>query len=264
MTPPSGPVYLPVAMSQSHLRLVVATLLAALFSPWVAAIDRTEVRQKLAAMPAAHPRILLNAETERALKQRLTSDPVLQSIQAGLLAEADRQLVAPPMERVLIGRRLLDKSRPALSRMLHLGLAWRLTGQARYLDRGRTELTAVAAFPDWNPSHFLDVAIGYDWFYPALDEPTRTLLRAAIVEKGLKASLTANAWTRVTNNWNQVCNAGITLGALAVAENEAELSADLVTRALNTVQLAMHEFEPDGASPEGRAIGVMARRSASS
>lgn len=223
-------------------------------------IDREEVVARLAAMPATHPRLLLTPAAEVALKARIAADPVLQRMLADLVAEADRQLTTPPVERVLIGRRLLDKSRTALSRVLHLSLAWRLTGKPAYLDRARAELTAVAQFADWNPSHFLDVAemttavgFGYDWLYRGLDEPTRALLRTAIVEKGLKASLTNDSWTKTTNNWNQVCNAGMTVGALAVAESARELAADLVTRAVNTVPISMHEYAPDGAYPEGPA-----------
>ncbi len=159
---------------------------------------------------------------------------------------------------MLIGRRLLDKSRTALSRVLHLSLAWRLTGEKKYLDRARTELVAVAAFADWNPKHFLDVAemttavaFGYDWLYPELDEPTRAALRDAIVTKGLVASRTTDAWSRQTNNWNQVCNAGMTVGALAIADKEPALAAEMIARAVNTVPLAMHEYAPDGAYPEG-------------
>lgn len=241
-----------------RLLLLFATTAAAL-----AAVDRADIATGLAALPRTHPRLFLDARGETALRQRIASDPFLQSIQAGIVAEADRQLTAPPVQRVLIGRRLLDKSRTALSRVLHLATAWRLTGKAAYLDRARMELVAAAGFSDWNPSHFLDVAemttavaIGYDWLYPALDDATRTLLRTAIVTKGLKPSLTAHAWTRSNNNWNQVCNAGMTIGALAVAESEPALAADLITRAIKTVPVAMHEYAPDGAYPEGPSYWV--------
>ena len=85
----------------------------------------------------------------------VTLTALLSRAKAGM--EAERQLATKPVERVLVGRRLLDKSRTALSRMMHLGLAWRLTGEKKYLERARAELLAVAAFADWNPKHFLDV-----------------------------------------------------------------------------------------------------------
>lgn len=223
-----------------------------------AAVENAEVTQRVKQMAPEHPRLFLPAGGEAAIKQRVASDPLWKNLQAGLLAEADRQLTTKPVERVLIGRRLLDKSRTALSRVMHLGLAWRLTGEKKYLERARAELLAVSAFTDWNPKHFLDVGemtaavgIGYDWFYNALDEPTRRTLREAIVVKGLKTSQTANSWTKATNNWNQVCNGGITIGALAVAESEPALAAEMIARAVKTVPISMHEFSPDGAYPEG-------------
>ena len=155
--------------------LTVALVLAALAvvsGQQAPAVERADVAARLAALPPAHPRLLLNPATEAALKKRIAADPILLRLQADLLAEADRQLATRPVERVLIGRRLLDKSRTALSRVLHLALAWRLTGTPAYLERARAELTAVAQFSDWNPSHFLDVAemttavgFGYDWLY---------------------------------------------------------------------------------------------------
>ncbi|MSU23190.1 MAG: heparinase [Opitutus sp.] len=223
-----------------------------------AAVENAEVLRRVQELPPTHPRLFLPAGGEEAIRRRVASDPVWKDLQAGLLAEADRQLRSKPVERVLIGRRLLDKSRTALSRVMHLGLAWRLTGERKYLERARAELLAVAAFTDWNPKHFLDVGemtaavgLGYDWFYAALDEPTRRTLREAIVVKGLQTSQTANAWTKATNNWNQVCNGGITIGALAVAESAPALVAEMIARAVNTVPISMHEFSPDGAYPEG-------------
>ncbi len=223
-----------------------------------AAVESTEVARRLQAMSPAHPRLFLAAGAETRLRQQIAANPVMTRIQAELLRDADRELASRPVEHVKIGRRLLDKSRTALSRVLHLGLAWRLTGEKKYLDRARAELVAVAQFPDWNPSHFLDVAemtaavgVGYDWLYSELDDATRRLLRAAMVEKGLNASLKSNSWTKSKNNWNQVCNGGITVGALAIAESEPALAAQLIARAVNTVPVSMHEYVPDGAYPEG-------------
>src|SRR5688572_5321449 len=200
--------------------------------PAVGKVEPAEIARRLEQIPATHPRLYLSGGGEAALRDQISADPVMAKVFANVLREADRQLPTKPVERVLIGRRLLDKSRTALSRVLHLGLAWRLTGERKYFDRARAELVAVAQFADWNPKHFLDVAemttavgIGYDWLFSECDEATRTLLRDAIVEKGLKPSLTVDSWTRATNNWNQVCNGGIAVGALAVAESERALTA---------------------------------------
>jgi hypothetical protein len=236
--------------------LCTALLVAA--SVAVGAVEVPDVARRLEGLGTGHPRLFLQAGGEGALRKLTASDPVRARLHAGLIAEADRMISLAPVERVLIGRRLLDKSRTALGRMLHLGFAWRMTGDGKYVERARAEMVAVAGFSDWNPSHFLDVTemtaamgIGYDWFYGALDEDTRTLVRNAIVSKGLRPGRAAHSWTKAVHNWNQVCNAGLTVGALAVAESEPALAAELIARAVNTVPLAMHEYGPDGAYPEG-------------
>lgn len=232
--------------------------LAVVLSASLALADNGRLAARFDSLSSTHPRLFLGPQAQLALERRIESEPIVRSLRDGIVAEADRMLATKPVERVLIGRRLLDKSRTAATRLVHLGFAWRLTGKPSYLARARAELRAIAAFSDWNPSHFLDVAemtaaagIGYDWCFHGLDDETRVLVRTAIVEKGLKASLRNSGWSRLHNNWNQVCNGGIAIGALAVAESEPALARDLVVRAVTTVPTAMHEYAPDGAYPEG-------------
>ncbi len=178
--------------------------------------------------PADHPRILLLRGEEAAIRNTIATDDIWKKTDLFILSSCDRMLEKPPVERVLIGRRLLDKSREALKRIFFLSYAWRMTSQQKYFDRAVKEMTAVSSFADWNPSHFLDVAemtmavsIGYDWLYERLPEETRDFIMKAIIEKGLNPSLKPenSGWVNVSHNWNQVCNAGMTYGALAVWEN---------------------------------------------
>jgi len=207
-----------------------------------------------------HPRILLLNGEERQIEQSIANSPVWAKMHQTILTECDRIIDLPPIERIQIGRRLLDKSREALRRIFQLSYAYRMTGQEKYFTRCEKELLTISNFSDWNPSHFLDVAemtmavaIGYDWLYPKLSEQSRKTIREAIVSKGLNQSLDPkyNSWLKVVNNWNQVCNAGMTYGALAVAEDYPELSKKMIDNALNTIHLPMDEYKPDGAYPEG-------------
>jgi hypothetical protein len=102
-------------------------------------------------------------------------------------AQGEAILRQPPVERVLIGPRLLDKSRTVVDRIYTLGLLHRLDAQPKWANRAVREMLVVAAFKDWNPSHFLDVAemthgmaIGYDWFYDA----TRSSVRPSRGHRG--------------------------------------------------------------------------------
>jgi hypothetical protein len=207
-----------------------------------------------------HPRILLLKGEESLIKNTIETDPAWRVVHNLILDQCMVINSQAPVERVLIGRRLLDKSREALKRIFYLSYAYRMTGDKFYFDRAEKEMLAIASFTDWNPSHFLDVAemtmamsIGYDWLYGSLSESSRKTIREAIIQKGLNPSLDSkyNSWLKVTNNWNQVCNAGITYGALAVYEDQPGISKGLISRAYESILLPMEDFQPDGAYPEG-------------
>jgi hypothetical protein len=207
-----------------------------------------------------HPRIILLKGEEKAIKQTIATDEIWKKLDQFIITESDKIIEKSPVERVLIGRRLLDKSREALSRIFYLSYAYRMTADSKYLDRAEKEMLAVSSFSDWNPSHFLDVAemtmavsIGYDWLYSGLSSGTRNTIKAAIIEKGLKPSLMPenSYWANGSNNWNQVCNAGMAYGGLAVFEDEKKLATDIIQRAIGSITLPMGDYEPDGAYPEG-------------
>ena len=208
----------------------------------------------------SHPRILLLDGEERQIRKAIQNNPQLAKVHQGILVECDSICKIPPIKRIQIGRRLLDKSQEALRRIFFLSYAYRMTEDEKYFKRAEEEMLAIANFSDWNPSHFLDVAemtmavaIGYDWLFDQLSPASREVIRKAIIEKGLEASFvkTRPDYTKVTHNWNQVCNAGMTFGALAIAEHNKPLAKKLIDIALSTIHLAMDEYGPDGAYPEG-------------
>ncbi len=241
--------------TDSALNLVIALSMSLFFS----ACNRDDSTVIAGPVPD-HPRILLLKGEEAAVKSGMTADPYRKIIHDMIINECNSILSKPPVERVLIGRRLLDKSREALKRIFYLSYAYRITGNKAFLDRAEKEMLAVSAFTDWNPSHFLDVAemtmavsIGYDWLYGSLSGNSRTVIRDAIINKGLKPSFDSkyNSWLRATHNWNQVCNAGMTYGALAIWEDDSALAASVVKRAEESILLPMEDYKPDGAYPEG-------------
>ncbi|MEO5593892.1 MAG: heparinase II/III family protein [Chitinophagaceae bacterium] len=208
-----------------------------------------------------HPRILLLKGEEAAINKTISSDKIWGKMQQAILDESDRLLTLPPVERIQIGRRLLDKSREALRRLFFLSYAYRTTHKPQYLQRAEKEMLAIAAFSDWNPPHFLDVAemtmavsIGYDWLYNDLSPASRTIIKEAILEKGIKPSLDTkynNNWLTAEHNWNAVCHAGMAYGALAVYEDQPDLAKQIINRSISNVPFSMKDFGPDGAYPEG-------------
>lgn len=210
-----------------------------------------------------HPRLLFTAADQARIEAQLPDDPLLQALVARLRVEADGVLPEPPVEYKLVGPRLLGQSRLALARVLTLSLAYRLFDEDRYRDRAVAELRAAAAFPDWNPSHFLDVAemttafaLGYDWLYEALSAEERAFIEQAIREHGLRPGLERyenDVWWREQNpnNWNQVCNAGLLLGALATAEQDPALARAITAHARASIPYGMAAYAPEGQYIEG-------------
>jgi len=215
-----------------------------------------------AKLRAEHPRLLFTTEDQKRIEELAKTDELLARLIEALCSGASRWEGAAPLKHRLIGPRLLTVSRECLARVSTCAMAYRLTGDKAHAKRAIENMLTVAAFKDWNPSHFLDVAemtaalaIGYDWLYDTIDEADRRTIRGAIIEKGLKPGLRCYGgkgwWVKGTSNWNQVCNGGMTLGALAVAETDPDLSRQIVQHAVKSLPRAMGVYPPDGAYPEG-------------
>jgi len=207
-----------------------------------------------------HPRIMLLKGEEKGIQKNIANDPNWAKIHQAILSECDKIIDLAPLQRIQIGRRLLDKSREALRRIFYLSYAYRVSGEKKHLHRAETELLTVSKFSDWNPSHFLDVAemtmavaIGYDWLHNDLQKSSLTIIKEAILKKGIEPSLDSqyNSWLKASNNWNQVCNAGMSYGALAIYEENPTLAKQIIDRAIESIKIPMEDYNPEGAYPEG-------------
>ena len=209
-----------------------------------------------------HPRLLLTETRLQELKTLSNTDARLKRYAADVVAQADKDIFKSPIQHVLIGPRLLDKSRECLLRVYDLAFAYRWTENPKYLAAAIANMKNVCAFADWNPSHFLDVAemthavaIGYDWLYNKMDQATRNEIRTGLIKLGLKEGKKAYAsnawWMKVDHNWNQVCNSGLTIGALAVAETDPEIALTIVPKAIECLPYALKSYGPDGVWGEG-------------
>jgi hypothetical protein len=253
------------------LRLLAATSLA-LCALGVRAADRAPRtaadESVLAHLRAGHPRLLLTDDQLAADLAAAKTDPLRAQLHARIIAAAEAELKTAPIQHVLIGPRLLDKSRTCVARVLTCSLAFRLTGDARFAARAKKEMLTAAAFADWNPSHFLDIAemsfalgIGYDWLYTQLTPDERSAIKNALLQKSLSFAPLAYAaggpqdkrvwFVTAHHNWNQVCNGGLLTAALALADEEPALAQLVVNGARKSLPLAMASYQPDGAYPEG-------------
>ena len=210
-----------------------------------------------------HPRLLATKSDFEGLRQSVKTNVVLRDWYRTVYQQAETMLSEPASRYELPdGLRLLKTSRKVVLRAYTLGMAWQMSGEKRFADRAWIELKAAGEFKDWNPRHFLDTAemthafaIGYDWLYDYWTPDQKAFLRTAMVEKGLKLGLDIQRkkirWSVFTFNWNQVCNGGLGMGALALADEEPALCGEFLHDALESLQLPMGSFAPDGGWDEG-------------
>jgi len=222
----------------------------------------------LATLRPAPPCVLAPAERFEQVKRRMGEDADLARHVEGVRADAQKLLDEPVLTHdIPDGRRLLWVSRKAVDRITDLAFTWRLQPDEALRDRAWAELEAVCAFPDWNPAHFLDtaemshaVAIGYDWLHEAWSDGQRRHLREAVIRLGIEPALKVyrrdkdhlgHNWDTHDNNWNIVCNGGISTAALAIATDEPDLARDVLRFALPRMPICLRHFAPDGGWPEG-------------
>jgi hypothetical protein len=213
-----------------------------------------------------HPRLLVAPEDFTQVKKLIRGNNLARRWYAKLQQEGQRIMGELPCRyRIKGSEGLLEVSRTVLRRVYLLAFLQRLEGGSRYAHRLWLEVDAAARFPDWHPGHFLDtaemthaLAIAYDWLYDYWSPEQRATLAQAIRDKGLKPALKAyhgdeqiGWWVNYPYNWNQVCNGGIGLGALAVFEEYPELAAETLRQALHSLPDAMAKFAPDGGCYEG-------------
>ena len=208
------------------------------------------------------PKLILTPTIERTLKEKLQSDPLMQSYYQYLQKEAKGILDQPLLKRELEGFRLLFVSREMIQRMSTLAMVYRIERQPEILQRIDVELKAVCAFSDWNPQRFLDiaemsfgVALALDWAGEDLPKTTVSLAKKALIEKGIIPSFNEDGermfWINGHNNWNAVCHGGMIAASLAVADVDPELAAKTISRALDKLPNSLKEYAPDGVYPEG-------------
>src|SRR5688572_17065728 len=221
----------------------------------------------LASLRGGHPRLVFTNEQLAANLEAAKSDPLRAELHRYLVRLAESQWKQKPIAHIVIGPRLLDQSRHTISQVLTNAMAFRLTGDTRFANFARDVMLRAAAFPDWNPSHFLDtaemacaLALGYDWLFDQLTSEERRTIKTALLEKALRYAPEAYGPGRRPpflhfvadhHNWNQVCNGGLLLAALALADEEPDLARLVIGGVRKSLPLAMAPYEPDGAYPEG-------------
>lgn len=246
------------------LMVLVALVTAICTAARAAGPARPTADTVLKTLVKAHPRLMLTEARLAELKALARTDKTLARYVRDVIRRADSDLRRPMLVHKLVGPRLLSTSRECLRRVYTLGLAWRWTGKRIYADKVRENLLAVCAFKDWNPSHFLDTAemshavgTGYDWIRDTLGQADTKRIIDGLIANGLTPGVDSYTgkrrawWKGSAFNWNQVCNCGLTIGALAVADTHPRYARTIVPGAVASMPKALASYAPDGAWGEG-------------
>lgn len=244
--------------------LGICALLAATAACTPACAAAAASGDPLASLYPQHPRLLFHQQEMAAIRKAVASDPFVAAWYKQQLAMGEKLLTTPANVYVIEGpeHTLLATARNLEGRIFTLAGLYRINGDRRFADRAIQEMLATAAFPDWYPTHFLDDAeitaalgLGYDWLYDVLTPEQRATLRTAIATKGLDQWIqridSGDAIHHEHNNWNQVCNGGESVGALAIAEDEPVRARRILDHAHDAIADIMKLFAPDGGFEEG-------------
>lgn len=86
-----------------------------------------------------HPRLLFSKQEEQRVRDLFGTEPLLDSLRASLMREAERLLLVPPQEdprrKIKNTKDILPVSREQVYRMVNLALAYRLSGDRRFAEK---------------------------------------------------------------------------------------------------------------------------------
>lgn len=204
-----------------------------------------------------HPRLFINEERISSMKEQTKGDTFFRSMVDNLLRRANALMNEDTVEFKIVGPRMLKNCQEIHSRVSILALAYHLSEDKKYASRAVAELVSAANFPHWNKDHFLDTAelitafaIGYDWLYHVLSDDEKNIIKKAMTEKGLEVGLEEHArniwWAGHKFNWNQVCNGGLIIGALSIADENPELINRIFDATVKFLPIAFNSYGKDG------------------
>ncbi|WP_055097604.1 heparinase II/III family protein [Gabonia massiliensis] len=257
-------------MKVKYVSILLLGLLGSFFTI-LSVIAETQSKSVLGRELRPHPRLLFTDSDEIRVNNLLKTNKFAKRLSDKLHREADRLLTVPVEYRFYEdGSKVppLHISREYVYRMITLSMAYRLYDDDRYAEKVKESLEYIFTLPLWNtePAHFLDVAamttavaIAYDWTYDYLPESLKGKIRFMVKRYALDHAVKEyrkgdnTSWAKRETNWNVVCNTGMSLGALAFAEDYVGLADTIITNSVKYMPNCLRFFAPDGICYEGPA-----------
>ncbi|KAI0361394.1 hypothetical protein OH77DRAFT_1443806 [Trametes cingulata] len=191
------------------------------------------------------PRLIAPSYKWQALPALIKNDPYMKFWNDTIFGNATAYFDLPVVQYFMDGDSgILDNAREIKMRIKAFAYVYRMTNDTKWVDRAYKELQNAVSDSfgpsgdqKWNPTHFLDTAeftaafgYAYDWLYDAWTDDQKNEIRQNMIFYGLNRGLIAynnsdnlftGWWTNNTQgNWNCVCNGGLTVGALAIVDDD--------------------------------------------
>lgn len=232
--------------------------------------DRPTGEQILAMVEAkhpnyGHPRIFgTQADFER-IKNEIATSPIKQKWFREVKAHTEKLMDKQPVVYgTTDGTRMRVQSNQVADIVGNCAFMYKITGDTKYAERAWLEMGTIFSWQDWHPDHFLDcgqfmngVAIGYDYLYDWMTPEQKELARTNLVEKGLNAMMdqyqnSTKKWVWETpDNWTLEANDGAIMAAIAICDEERDISIKVLTNAMKSIEKAVMAYAPDGPWYEG-------------
>ncbi len=225
-----------------------------------------------------HPRVLVpDSDVFKRIKTNMETDDSLKEMFKKLKLQGDSLINQPHTYYDGIpGLTQIQMFRKFRQYAELLGMLYNVTGDEKYAE-WLLEETKIAARYDYDPraNGYLNAAtllmglgIAYDWLFDYITEEDRNIIREDIINNWIMPGLEAHrgtlkppsssyvdvmgtvGWVTWNSNWNIICNAGLTVMATAMFDEETELSAEIIDYALKSLKYYIPDFYPDGAALE--------------
>ena len=210
---------------------------------------------------SGHPRLFLNSADFENIKAKVAAadaNDLLYRFHQQVMIQAVSDVNAGPVAAYNKDK-LLSNVRNALKTIFSCSYAYRITGEAKYLAKARTDMVSLLSYPNWGTSDddflatseaALAIAVGYDWLYDELPLNVRKAANSILFNFDI---LRFNAYEcPVENNWNQVCNGGALAAALVTYEKHKKDCGRAIDRAIKSNLKAVKAmYNPNGTGIEG-------------
>jgi hypothetical protein len=212
----------------------------------------------LATLQTSHPRIFLHDTDIPLIKKRMAEDARYARLIDSIRARADAMASPASVDTQSRGH-----GRDMRSCAMTCGLMYLLTGDTKYAapvvaaalqTAGRDGLLDVGGNNRLRQADDISgMALTYDWLFPLLSDSQKTVIRTAIIQKGLATSIPqGGSWYKFApHNWNQVCNSGMIIGALAIGDEAPAMAEKVLRDALSSIRWGLAAYYPAGVCPEG-------------